>query len=249
MNRIALITGAAGGVGSALARRLSGEGWSLALVSRRRERLEPLAGLERVQLIEADVSTPDGAGLAVAAAREHFGAAPDGLAHCAGTTLIVPLHRTKVEQYHDCIRANLDSAFFTLSAFVTACLDAKQPGAAVLVSSVVARLGVVNHEAITAAKAGVEALARAAAATYSGQGIRVNVVLPGLMRTPATERLFSAPQAEKQLSAQYPLKRHGMPGDAAAAMAWLLSDESAWITGQSLPVDGGFTAVRPMVRA
>jgi len=249
MSHIAVITGAGGGVGSALARILGAEGWSLALVSRQRQRLEAFAGRHDVCLVEADVSTPEGAELAIAAARERFGAAPDGLAHCAGTTLIAPLHRTGSEQYRDCMRANLDSAFYTLGAFVKGCLEAKQPGSAVLVASVVARLGVANHEAITAAKAGVEALARAAAATYSAHGIRVNAVLPGLMRTAATERLFSAPQAEKQLSAQYPLKRHGVPEDAAAAMAWLLSDRAAWITGQSLPVDGGFTAVRPLVRA
>jgi NAD(P)-dependent dehydrogenase (short-subunit alcohol dehydrogenase family) len=76
----------------------------------------------------------------------------------------------------------------------------------------------------------------------------VNAVAPGLMRTPATERLFTPTNAEPQIKAQYPLGRYGAPEDAAAAMAWLLSDEAGWVTGQVLPVDGGFTAVRPLVR-
>ena len=248
MENIVLITGAAGGLGSALAHRLHRAGWFLALVSRQRERLGELSRLDRTFTLEADMSTPDGASSAVEEAAAHFGRAPNALAHCAGTTLIAPLHRTAAEQYQDCLRANLDSAFYTLGAFVKARMKTDQASAAVLVSSVVARIGVVNHEAISVAKAGIEALTRSAAATYGGRGIRVNAIAPGLMRTPATERLFASPQAEKSIAAQYPLGRFGTPEEGAAAMAWLLSEEAGWITGQVLPVDGGFTAVRPMLR-
>jgi len=153
------------------------------------------------------------------------------------------------EEYREVVRANLDSAFFTLGAFVKGCLDAKQPGAAVLVSSVVARIGVLNHEAIAAAKAGVEGLVRSAAATYAAKGLRVNAIAPGILRTPATERLFAGPAAEQGIAAQYPIGRYGLASDAAGAIVWLLSDDTSWVTGQVLSVDGGFTAVRPMVRA
>lgn len=248
MSKTILITGAAGGLGSALARRLHAQGDRLALAGRDRARLDDLR-LDGALTIVADCSTPDGAAQALAQASAHFGAPPEALAHCAGSTLLAPLHRTSAEQYRACLAANLDSAFYTLQAFVQALLAAKRPGAAALVSSVVARSGVANHEAIAAAKGAIEGLVRAAAASYSAQGIRVNAIAPGLMRTPATERLFAGGErAVEQIAAQYPLGRHGRAEDGAAAMAWLLSDEAGWITGQVLPVDGGFTAVRPLVK-
>jgi len=247
MSRIALVTGAAGGLGLAVRRRLADAGWQLALVSRNLERLQdPPAG---ALCIGADCSAPEGATKAFSACCERFGRPPDALAHCAGSVLLAPLHRTTTEQYREVVRANLDSAFFTLGAFVKGCLDAKQPGAAVLVSSVVARIGVLNHEAIAAAKAGVEGLVRSAAATYAAKGLRVNAIAPGILRTPATERLFAGPGAEQGIAAQYPIGRYGAANDAAGAIVWLLSDDTSWVTGQVLSVDGGFTAVRPMVRA
>ena len=147
------------------------------------------------------------------------------------------------------MQANLDTSFFSLGAFINGCMDHKQPGVAVLVSSVAARIGVSNHEAVAASKAAVESLARSAAATYSRDNIRVNAVAPGLMRSPATEWLFTTPKNARQLDAQYPLGRHGQVEDVANTIAWLVSDEASWITGQVLPVDGGFTAVRPLQRA
>jgi NAD(P)-dependent dehydrogenase (short-subunit alcohol dehydrogenase family) len=183
-------------------------------------------------------------------ATARHGAAPDRLAHCGGTTLLAPLHRTTDAQYRDCITANLDSAFFTLRAWVQARLKAENTsGSAVLFASVVSQIGVGNHEAIAAAKGAIASLVPAAAATYAPQGIRINGIAPGLTRTGATERLFGAKGAEEQINAQYPLGRYGVPGDQARAAAWLLSDQASWITGQILPVDGGFTAIRPMVRA
>ena len=246
MSRYALITGASGGLGRALVTKLHEAGWRLVLVSRRAETLdinkefEPLA-------IEADTSRPGGASIALNQAIERFGMPPAALAHCAGSTLITPLHKTTDEQFRQTMAANLDSAFFTLRAYVDACLQHQTGGAVALVSSVVARIGVANHEAIAAGKGAIEALVRSAAATYSAKGIRINAISPGLMRSPLTERLFVG-NAEKFVAAQYPLGRYGSVEDGAAAMAWLLSDQANWITGQILPVDGGFSAIRPTVK-
>jgi NAD(P)-dependent dehydrogenase (short-subunit alcohol dehydrogenase family) len=249
-----LITGAGGGVGRALLEALDASAYRVVLVGREMDRLKKAQaqapdGLETFA-VEADVSRPEGAQAAVDEATALLGAAPERLAHCVGTTLLAPLHRTTDTQYRDCIAANLDSAFFTLRAWVQARLKAETTaGAAVLFASVVSQIGVGNHEAIAAAKGAIASLIPAAAATYAPQGIRINGIAPGLTRTGATERLFAAKGAEEQITAQYPLGRYGGPEDPARAAAWLLSDHASWITGHVLPVDGGFTAIRPMVRA
>ncbi len=246
MDRSILITGASGGVGQALAARLRGSDWRLALVTRDPHKLSAVDG---DHLITADVSTVAGAADAVAQAQSHFGTAPGYLAHCVGSTLIAPLARVREAQYREVMATNLDSAFFTLQAFLGALTAAKKTGAVVVFSSVVAGMGVANHAAIAAAKGGLEALVRSLAADYSGAGIRINAVAPGLMRSPMTARMLGNEAVEKQIAAQYPLGRFGDADEGASAAAWLLSEQSTWITGQVIHLDGGFSAVRPYVKA
>jgi NAD(P)-dependent dehydrogenase (short-subunit alcohol dehydrogenase family) len=196
--------------------------------------------------IAADTTTPEGAAAAFAACREQLGAAPSWLAHAVGSTLIAPLHRTQAEQAREVLRINLESSLWTLQAWIASLNGA--PGAAVFVSSVVARIGVANHEAIAAAKGGVEALVRGAAATYAAQGLRVNAVAPGMTETPMTQGMLKLPAMRDGAAKQYPLGGVQTADEVAAAMDWLLSPDSARLTGQVLAVDGGFTTVRPLVR-
>jgi len=245
MSNTVLITGGSGGVAQASAALLMEAGWRVALCSRTPDKIT-LAGAHR---IEADCTLPAGAQRAVTEAAAHFGTPPHGLLHAAGNSLIAPLARTREEQYRQVMAANLDSAFFTLQAFLEALSKAQLPGSAVVFSSVVARIGVANHAAIAAAKAGVEGLARSLAADFSDKGIRINCIAPGLMRSPMTERMLVNEKSVAQISAQYPLGRHGDVQDAARAAKFLLSADSAWITGQVLGLDGGFASVRPLVRA
>lgn len=118
-------------------------------------------------------------------------------------------------------------------------------GSIVLVSSCAARVGLTNHEAIAAAKAGVIGLTLSAAATYAPRGIRVNCVAPGLVRTPMTARLTVNEASLKASTAMHALGRIGEPADVAAALEWLLSPEQSWVTGQVLGIDGGLSTVRP----
>jgi NAD(P)-dependent dehydrogenase (short-subunit alcohol dehydrogenase family) len=243
MSSIALVTGASGGIGRALAARLSAQGLRVAAVGRDASRL---ADVQADARIAADTTTPEGAALAVAACQEALGAAPTLLAHCVGSTLIAPLHRTRAEAYREVMRVNLDSAFFMLQAWVAALQGA--PGAAVFASSVVARIGVANHEAIAAAKGGVEALVRSAAATYAAQGLRINAVAPGMTETPMTAGMLKVPAMREGAARQYPLGGVQTADQVADVMAWLLGDGAARLTGQVIAVDGGFTTVRPLVK-
>ncbi len=233
MTAIALITGASGGIGRALARQLHAQGRRVAAVGRDAGRL---ADVEAAVRIGADTTTPDGAALALAACREAFGAAPTLLAHCVGITLIAPLHRTRADAYREVMRVNLDSAVFMLQGWIGALQGG--PGAAVFASSVVARIGVANHEATAAAKGGVESLVRSAAATYASQGLRINAVAPGMTETPMTAGMLKMPAMREGAAKQYPLGGVQTPDQVADVMAWLLGDGSARLTGQVIAVDG-----------
>ena len=243
MTSIALIIGASGGIGRALTFQLHAQGCRVAAVGRDASRL---ADVEAAVRIAADTTTHEGAASAISACQEALGAAPTMLAHCVGGTLIAPLHRTRAEAYREVMRVNLDSAVFMLQAWIVALQGA--PGAAVFASSVVARIGVANHEAIAAAKGGVEALVRSAAATYAAQGLRINAVAPGMTETPMTAGMLKLPAMREGAARQYPLGGVQTAAQVADAMAWLLGDGAARVTGQVIAVDGGFTTVRPLVK-
>jgi NAD(P)-dependent dehydrogenase (short-subunit alcohol dehydrogenase family) len=243
MTSIALVTGASGGIGRALSHQLQAQGCRVVAVGRDATRLADVDGAVR---IAADTTTPEGAALAIAGCKEALGAGPTLLAHCVGSTLIAPLHRTRADAYREVMRVNLDSAVFMMQAWI-ASLNGER-GAAVFASSVVARIGVANHEAIAAAKGGVEALVRSAAATYASQGVRVNAVAPGMTDTPMTAGMLKMPAMREGAARQYPLGGVQTANQVAGVMAWLLGEGAARLTGQVIAVDGGFTTVRPLVK-
>jgi len=243
MNDIALVTGARGGIGRALVARLHARGLRVAAVGRDAQTLADVAADAHIAL---DCTTPEGAAQALLACRQALGAAPSLLAHAVGSTLIAPLHRTRVDAAREVLRVNLESSLWVLQSWITALEGG--PGAAVFASSVVARIGVGQHEAIAAAKGGVEALVRAAAATYAAQGVRVNAVAPGLTETPMTAAMLKLPAMREAAGRQYPLGGVQSAEDVAAVMDFLLSPASGRLTGQVIAVDGGFTTVRPLVK-
>ncbi len=247
MGEIALITGGGGTLGAAVAERLNSKGCRVVLAGRNEDKLES-SPFDDALKFAGDLSQHADVERLFDAIHQEYGETPSILAHCAGSVMIRPMHRMTHEQYKSCLGNNLDSAFLTLQKFVTGLLDRKQDGSAVLVSSVAARIGIGNHAAVAAAKAGIEGLVRSAAADYANRGIRVNGIAPGLFRSGATEGFFTGEKAEAQLAAQYPLGRYGSVDDEANAICWLLSSEADWITGQILAVDGGFSSIRPLVK-
>mgnify|MGYP000855281850 FL=1 len=246
MEKVALITGASGGLGQALAARLDAAGWKLVLAGRDGERLGAAYDSRHLQIV-GDCSTAAGARNILDAARaQHM--LPVALAHCVGNIRLGALHRMSETDFMDCLSANLISAFHTLAAFVGALREARSPGAAVLVSSAAARIGTPNHEAVAAAKAGLEGLVRGTAASYAGNGIRVNAVAPGIMDTPAAAGIIGSATAREAAAKQYPLPGIGVPDELAELMAWLLSGQAARVTGQTWSMDAGFSTIRPLVR-
>ena len=239
--RTYMILGATGGIGSSLARRLASDGATLVLVARDRSRLDSLANELGALAIDIDATRLDHVDACFDRALDRTGRI-HGVANCVGSLLLKPAHLTTQEELDAVLATNLGSAFATVRA---AGRTMRQTGGAVvLVSSAAARVGLANHEAIAAAKAAVEGLTVSAAATYAPYGIRVNAVAPGLTRTPLTQRLTSNEASLRASVAMHALGRIGEPDDVAASIAWLLSDESGWITGQVLGVDGGLATLR-----
>ena len=239
-----LISGATGGIGSAIGHRLHEQGHQLALFSRNAEKLASMKSTfgERVITIAGDAQSPDDLTNAVTSAKEAFGEL-SGAAHAVGSIMLKPLSATTAEEFEQQWRQNTLSAFNLLKA-VMPILQRARGGSVVLYSSVASEVGIGNHEAIGSAKAGVVGLARAAAASATRYGVRVNVLAPGLTRTPLSSFITENELSSKASLAMHPLGRLGEPEDIASATAFLLSGDASWITGQVIPVDGGLTGIR-----
>jgi NAD(P)-dependent dehydrogenase (short-subunit alcohol dehydrogenase family) len=236
-----LIFGAYGGVGSSLARLLVAGGNQVFLAGREANRLAALAGELGMPHGLVDASDPDGIDVCADAAAAALGSLT-GIANCVGSILLKPAHLTSTADWNATLAANLSSGFGCVRA--AGRLLRAEGGSVVLVSSAAARIGLANHEAIAAAKAGIIGLVLSAAATYARQKIRFNAVAPGLVRTPLTQGLVSSELAEKASVAMHPLGRLGEPEDVARAIAFLLDPAQSWITAQVLGVDGGLADVK-----
>ena len=239
--RTALIFGATGGIGRALVDRLHAEGVRLFLVARSPGPLAELADRVQAGWCSADVTSSAAVDEAVEKAGAFLGQV-DGLAHAVGSILLKPAHLTTDEEWATSISLNLTSAFHVVRAGARVMM--RSGGSMVLLSSAAGRFGLANHEAIAAAKAGVQGLALSAAATYAPRGIRVNVVAPGLVDTPLAARITSNESSRKASAALHALGRIGQPGEVASAVAWFLHPDQSWVTGQVLGVDGGLASLR-----
>ncbi len=233
------IIGAAGGIGSALARRLAGS-YELLLGGRRQEPLETLAG--ELGCGWATLDAADFEATEEFVGRAAAGGALAGVVNCAGSLMLKPAHLTTARDLEETLRANLSTAFATVRA--AGRVMRRGGGSVVLFSSAAARVGLPNHEAIGAAKAAVAGLARSAAATYAGRGLRFNAVAPGLVDTPLAERIVGNDKALETSMRLHAIRRPGRPDEIASLVQWLLGPDSTWMTGQVLSADGGLAHLK-----
>ena len=243
--KVALVTGAGSGIGRAVALAFAASAAKVVVADR-----DQAHGEETVHLVRAaggnalflpvDVTRAEQVEALVAKTLQHFGAL-----HCAVNNAgiegepLVPVADYAQSTWDAVIAVNLSGVFLCMKHQLPPIVAAQ--GAIVNMASVAGLSGGRVGAAYHASKHGVVGLTKAAAAEYADKGVRINAVAPGVIETAMAERLnFLGPAARKRVVGMHPLGRLGTPQDVAAAVVWLCSDDAAFITGHTLPVDGGF---------
>ena len=238
-----IVVGGSGGIGSEVCRRLLKKQARVVAASRSQEKLSSLSAETGVDPVVLDATSSEQVKQCFDQIAERYGRI-DGVVNCVGSLLLKPAHLTSDKEWDATIINNLHSAFYVLREAARIMMKGGG-GSIVLISSAAARVGLANHEAIGAAKAGIIGLALSAAATYAFKNIRVNIIAPGLVRTPLTAGLTTNEATLKTSTTMHPLGRTGELADVASGIEWLLDPQQNWITGQVLGIDGGLAAVRP----
>lgn len=239
-HRVVLVLGGTGGIGSAVCQQLKENQVVVVSAARNEARLRAQENALGIQGMSVDATKVDQVEALVSNIVEAQGHL-DGIVNAVGSILLKPAHLTTADEWEQTLSFNLTSAFATIRA--GAKVMRRRGGSIVLISSAVGAIGLSNHEAIAAAKAGVAGLTRSAAATYARSKIRVNAVAPGLVRTPLTQALIENDRSREASENLHALKRLGEPDEVASAIVWLLDPTQDWVTGQVLGVDGGLSTL------
>ncbi len=230
-----IVTGANRGIGQAIAADLAAHGYKVALFGRDLAKLEEVAGPLGARAYAADIVDYAAVDAAVAAVQIDFGAI-HGLVNNAGMVKDGLLLRMSPEDWRRVIEVNLNGTFYCTRC-VAPIMMRQRTGRIVNISSVIGLTGNAGQANYAASKAGIIALTKSVAKELGGRGVTCNAVAPGFVTTDMTAALPEKVQAE--LLQRIPLKRFGSGQDVAGLVRFLLSEEAAYITGQTLVVDGG----------
>jgi 2-deoxy-D-gluconate 3-dehydrogenase len=242
MSRVALVTGAARGIGRAVAGGLADDGWDVALLGRSFESLQPV--VEEVPgpalAVAADVRHPDELAAAVARIEDELGPI-EALVNNAGVQRLSLARDVTESDWDDVLDTNLKGAFFCAQAVGRRMLDRKR-GAVVNIASAAALIAVAERAAYASSKAGLIMLTKVLALEWAEHGVRVNAVAPTFVETEMGRLTLDQPGVREQIVGRIPMGRLADPGDVVAATKFLLDGHSAgFITGQVVAIDGGLT--------
>jgi NAD(P)-dependent dehydrogenase (short-subunit alcohol dehydrogenase family) len=245
--RTAFVTGASQGLGQEIAVALAKAGCDVAVSSRRVERLSDTLGLielagGRGVPVELDVRSGESMARAMAEVASAFGTVETLVNNAAVTLRATALEMTRAE-WDELMSVNLKGVFFMSQLMGRHLVEKKRPGCIVSLASTHGMLGFAGRSAYGIAKAGIIQMTRALAIEWAGHGIRVNAVAPGTVDTPSRAEFFAAnPDAKKAMTDRVPFGRFARPGEIAAAVSYLAGPDAAYITGQTLVLDGGLTS-------
>ena len=240
--KVALVTGASGGIGSAIAKALHAQGAGVVLSGTRAEALQALQAElgERAFVAACNLAGAAAVEALPKAAETAAGAPIDILVNNAGVTKDNLSLRMKDEEWDTVLAVDLTAAF-RLSRAALRTMMKKRWGRIVSVTSVIGAIGNTGQANYAAAKAGLTAMSKSIAQEVASRGVTVNCVAPGFIGTPMTEVLSDA--QKQAIGAKIPAARMGLPAEIAAAVVYLASEEAAYVTGQTLHVNGGLAMV------
>jgi len=241
-SKIAIITGASRGIGAAAARVFAAAGATVVLAARSADDLEAVAAQIRgtggeALAIPTDVADPDAAERLVQRTLEAFGRLDVAFNNAGDGHRPTPLADLALADFDTALRVNARSIFLMMKHQIPAMLAAVGGGAIVNMSSTAGLAGAPGMAGYTAAKHAIVGLTETAALDYGAQGIRVNAIAPGPIFTHNLARADDTARA--RIGAHLPLHRLGQPEEVAATAAWLCSDQASFITGTTIPIDGG----------
>jgi NAD(P)-dependent dehydrogenase (short-subunit alcohol dehydrogenase family) len=241
-----LIIAGTSSIGYVTAEKLLQLGHRIIITGRDENKTKSLANKLNTDFLLIDATQFEQVNSAFEAAINNLGSL-DGVVNCSGSLLLKPAHCTSINEFEQTISINLTTAFAVCAA--AGKYLSSSGGSVVLISSAAALIGLSNHEAIAAAKAGIIGLAQSAASTYAPKNLRFNVIAPGLIETTLTKKLTSDPISRKISESMHPLGRIGKPEDIAEAIIFFLNPNNSWVTGQVLAIDGGLSSLNKKIKA